>query len=139
MKRLVFILLAASLMPLLASAATPERAKGISVHMLPKQVANLDKTLKWGFVVSYAKYLKPEPAQPVLQTPAEVLRFVRKQDPSVQENGLWIVTTNPNAYSASEKKLLEDVIALCRRESIPLFIARGKDLPDGWRRYDNAP
>jgi hypothetical protein len=137
-KRLALVLSAVSLASSLALAATPERAKGISVHMLPKRVADLGKR-QWGFVVSHAEYLKPESAQPVLQSPAELLRFVRKQSPSVQDNGIWIVTTHPDAYSDSEQELLEDVKALCRRESIPLFIARGSELPNGWRRYDNAP
>jgi len=121
------------------AAVTPDRAKGISIHMLPKQVANLDPQLKWGLVVSYADYLKPEQAQPVLQSATEFLTFVRKQDKTVQENGVWIVTTNPYAYSAPEKKLLEDVKAVCRKERIPLYIVRGSQLPNGWQRYDNVP
>src|SRR4051794_10662458 len=99
-----------------AFAAAPERSKGISVHMLPKRVADLGAK-KWGFVISYAEYLKPEREQPVLQSPSEFLTFVRKQDKSVQENGAWIVTTHPDAYSGSEKELLEDVKVLCRREA----------------------
>ena len=121
-----------------AVAATPERSKGISAHMLPKQVAELGAK-KWGFVISYAEYLKPEQEQPALQSSAELLAFVRKQDKSVQENGVWIVTTHPNAYSEPEKKLLEDIKVLCRREAIPLFIVRGSQLPNGWQRYDVAP
>ena len=138
MRRLAVPLIALLLVPLLALAGTPERGKGISIHMLPKRVADLGK-MRWGFVVSYAKYLKPEPAQPVLQSTAELLRYVRKQSQSVQENGVWIVTTNPGAYSDDEKRLLDDVKTLCRREHIPLFIVRGAELPNGWRRYDNAP
>lgn len=118
-------------------ASPPERAQGISMHMLPKRVADLGQR-KWGFVVAYARTLKPEQEQPVLQTPQEVLAFVRKQDSSVQENGVWIVTTHPDAYSESEIQLLEDIKLLSRRERIPLFVARGSQLPDGWRRYDTA-
>lgn len=122
----------------LAFAVTPERSKGISMHMLPKRVADLGAK-RWGFVVSYADYLEPEKEQPVLQSVAEVLAFVRKQSRPVQENGVWIVTTHPDAYSEPEKKLLDDIKALCRTEAIPLFIARGSQLPNGWQRYDNAP
>jgi hypothetical protein len=121
-----------------ASAIAPERAKGISVHMLPKRVADLGGQ-KWGFLVSFAGYLKPEQAQPVLQSATDFLAFVRKQDKTVQENGVWVVTTNPDAYSESEKQLLEDIKALCRRETIPLFLARGSQLPNGWQRYDTIP
>lgn len=122
----------------LAFAATPERPKGISMHMLPKQVAELGAK-RWGFVVTYSGNLKPETRQPVLQSVAEVLAFVRKQARSVQDNGVWIVTTHPDAYSEPEKKLLDDIKALCRKEAIPLFITRGSQLPNGWQRYDNVP
>lgn len=138
MRRFAITLIVLLLVPLLAMAVTPERGKGISIHMLPKRVADLGK-MRWGFIVSYAKYLKPEPAQPVLQSTEELLRYVRKQTQTVQENGVWIVTTNPRAYSNEEMRLLDDVKTLCRREHIPLFIARGSELPDGWRRYDNGP
>ena len=121
-----------------ASAAEPERSKGISMHMLPKRVADLGAK-KWGLVVSYAEYLKAEKTEPVLQSTTEFLTFVRKQDKPVQENGAWIVTTHPDAYSEPEKKFLEDIKALSRREVIPLFIVRGSQLPNGWQRYDNAP
>jgi hypothetical protein len=123
---------------LVAVAAAPERSKGISVHMLPKRVAELGGQ-KWGFVVTYADYLKPEKEQPVLQSSLEVLSFVRKQEKGVQANGLWIVVTHPDAYSDPEKALLEKIKNLCRKETIPLFIARGSQLPNGWQRYDNAP
>lgn len=131
---LVFLLLAASA----ATSAEPERSKGISAHMLPKRVAELGQK-KWGFVVAYAQFLKPEQLQPVLQSPTEVLAFIRKQDASAQENGLWIVTTHPDAYSEQEKNLLEDVKTLSRQKKFPLFVVRGSQLPNGWQRYDNAP
>jgi hypothetical protein len=115
--------------------AAPERAKGISIHMLPKRVADVGGQ-RWGLSVDYADYLKPESQQPVLQAPKELLAFVRKQDAHVQENGVWIVVSHPDAYSGSEKALLEDIKALCRKERIPLFICRASELPDGWKRYD---
>lgn len=121
-----------------SSAGSPERPKGISMHMLPKRVADLGGK-KWGLVVSFSEYLKPERAEPVLQSTSEFLSYVRKQERSVQENGVWIVTTHPDAYTETEKRVLEDIKALSRRESIPLFVARGSQLPDGWRRYDNTP
>jgi hypothetical protein len=118
--------------------AVPERSKGISMHMLPKQVAAQDQSgkIKWGFNITYANYLKPESVKPVLQTPDEFLSYVRKQDSRVQESGVWIVITHPDAYSAPEKALLEEIKMLCQKEKIPLFICRGSELPNGWKRYD---
>lgn len=115
--------------------SSPERSKGISIHMLPKRVADLGGQ-KWGLAVTYAKYLKFEGNAPTLQSTKEFLSFVRQQDKEVQENGVWIVITDPDAYSAPEKALLEDVKVLCQKEFIPLFVCRGVDLPNGWKRYD---
>jgi hypothetical protein len=105
--------------------------------MFPKRVNEMSGK-KWGLVVSYAEYLKPERARPVIQSSSEFLALVRKQEKPVQENGVWIVTTHPNEYSEPEKLILEDIKALSRREKIPLFIVRGSQLPSGWQRYDNA-
>lgn len=105
------------------------------MHMLPKRVADLSGG-RWGFSVDYANYLKPEPEPPILQTSREFLSYLRKQDTLVQENGVWIVMSNPDAYSDAEKTLLEDIKALCRKEKIPLFVCRASELPNGWKRYD---
>ena len=105
------------------------------MHMLPKRVADLGGG-KWGFTVTHARYLKIESEPPTLQTPKEFLSFVRKQDQAVQDNGVWIVITDPDAYTETEKVLLEDVKALCKKELIALFVCRGKDLPNGWKHYD---
>jgi hypothetical protein len=118
-----------------AQALTPQRARGISMHMLPQRAAELGGR-KWGFMVAHAPYLQREKAQPVLQSAAEFLAYVRKQEQRVQAHGVWIVVTNPKAYAEHERRLLEEVIALCRRERIPLFLARASELPDGWRRMD---
>jgi hypothetical protein len=135
LQRRLFALLSIVGLSCAASVATPERSKGISMHMLPKRVADIAGK-KWGLNVDYARYLKPESEQPVLQTSDEFLAFVRKQDKDVQENGAWIVTTNPDAYSDAETKLLEEIKLLCQKEKFPLFIVRASELPDGWKRYD---
>jgi hypothetical protein len=113
----------------------PERSEGISIHQLPKRVASLSGH-KWGLSVDFSNQLEPEAEQPVLQTVQELVTFVRKQDEKVQRNGVWIVTTNPDAYSESESTLLEQVKAECAKEKIPLFICRASELPNGWKRYD---
>ncbi len=105
------------------------------MHMLPKRVADLGGN-KWGLTVSAASYLTPDAGSTTLQTAAEFLAFVQKQNNSVKENGVWIVTTHPDAYSEQEQSFLKEVIAVCVKEKIPLFIARGSQLPNGWKRYD---
>ena len=64
---------------------------------------------------------------------------LKAADRAVQQNGIWVVVTHPDAYSEPEKALLEALKALCRKEKIPLFIARAAQLPHGWQRYDNLP
>jgi len=86
-----------------AFAEGPDRSKGISVHALPKRVAKISGK-PWGLEVAYAPYLKPEPGQPFLQSIDDVLRYVKKQDPDVIKNGLWVVTTHPSAYSEEVKR-----------------------------------
>ncbi len=105
------------------------------MHLLPKGVAALSGN-KWGLTVTATSYLTPDARSTTLQTVNEFLAFVEKQSKSVQENGVWIVTTHPDAYSQSEKDFLEQVIAACVKEKIPLFIVRASQLPNGWKRYD---
>ena len=116
-------------------AAAQERSQGISVHMLPKRVADIGGR-PWGFTVDYSPRLKAASPHLVLQTAEDMLSFIHKQATGVQQNGLWIVTTNPDAYSDAEKTLLEDVKSMCRQEGIPLFICRASELPNGWKRFD---
>jgi hypothetical protein len=124
------------LLTALAVGATPERSKGISMHLLPKRVADLSGS-KWGLTVSAADYLTPDAGSTTLQTGAEFRSFVRKQSSSVKQNGVWIVvTTNLEAYSKSENTFLEQVMSICAADKIPLFICRASNLPDGWKRYD---
>ena len=132
---LLLSLAAAGLAQQAATAITPDRAKGISMQMLPKRVADLGP-MQWGLVVSHAGDWKPQKKPIVFQTAQQFLDFVRAQSEEVQANGAWIVVTNPAAYSDQEKQFLEEIKALCRKEKIPLFICRGAELPNGWERYD---
>ena len=135
MARIVTALVALILLPSLSlPAAAQERGKGISVHMLPKRVADLGGD-PWGFRVSMVG-TKRVGSPPTIQSVAALLAFYREQEPSVQENGVWIVVTDPDAYSQAEKDLLESVKSACRKNRFPLFICRAIRLPDGWVRYD---
>ena len=117
------------------AADNPQRDSGMSMHFLPKRVADISGQ-RWGLSVDYRPYLKPESAQPVLQSANEVIAFADKQEATVRQNGVWIVTTHPDAYSEAEQKLLEDVKTECKRHKLPLFITRASELPNGWHRFD---
>ncbi len=64
------------------------------------------------------------------------MNFVQKQNASVTDNGVWIVTTHPDAYTEEEKAFLNDVITVCKKNKILLFVTRASELPNGWKRYD---
>jgi len=115
-------------------AGEPERDKGISVHALPKRVADISGQ-PWGLQVAYAPYLKIEQGQPYLQTLSDVLEYVKKQDQSVVENGLWVVTTHPSSYSEEETEFQEKLKSELPKHNIPLFWARGSEIKNGFKRY----
>jgi len=115
-------------------ADSPDRSKGISVYALPKRVAKISGK-PWGLEVAYAPYLKPEPGQPFLQSISDVLNYIKKQDPEVIKNGLWVVTTHPSAYSEQELEFQKQIKETLPKENIPLFWARGSELDKGFTRY----
>jgi len=135
MKRARWVALAILVATFAVAAENPERSKGISMHLLPKSVADLGGN-KWGLTVTASSSLTPDAGSTTLQTVSQFLAFVQKQSASVQENGVWIVTTHPNAYSEQEQNFLKQVIAACVKAKIPLFVVRASELPNGWKRYD---
>jgi len=135
MRRTLFASLLFLVLPVVVLAGEPQRSQGISIHMLPKRVAKISGR-QWRLSVDYSVKLKTETVQPVIQTAQELLAYIRKQGATVQENGVWIVITNPDAYSDEEVRLLEEVESLCREQRVPLFVSRASELPNGWKRYD---
>ncbi len=128
------ILLAAHLA--VAVGIEPSRNAGLSVHMLPKSVADRDPTgtFKWGFMVTEPQDQRSPAERPVYQKAEELLVFLKSRPTSVQQNGIWVVVTNPDAYAPEEKQLLDQLKALCLKEKVPLFLCRGSELPNGWKR-----
>lgn len=116
---------------LLAAGAArgQERTRGLSLHLLPKRVADMEGQ-PWGLTVDRSWRLTGE--VPAIESAADLLRYFREQSEGVQASGVWIVTTNPAAYGAEEMRLLEDVEAMCGREKIPLFVCRAGG--SGWSR-----
>ena len=119
-------------------AADLDRAKGLSAHFLPKRVAESDQSrkVKWGFVASTARTTSLQGKdRPVFQSAADLIAYFRTLDPEIQRNGIWVVLTNPAAYSKDEEAVLEELKRQSKAQRIPLFIARGRDLPGGWQRH----
>jgi hypothetical protein len=126
MKAVLILLLTVSFL----AAAEPTRPAGLSVHMLPDRVARIGGE-HGGFTVT-------DPATKQRGTtyvePEELVAYFQRLPPAVQENGIWIVTTDPISYSDKEQAKLETLIALCARKKIPLYTCRAIALPKGWRR-----
>jgi hypothetical protein len=130
----LFVLAIASVALLVAPVAAQQRSQGVSVHMLPKRVGQMGN-MAWGFTID------PGPANgrgrvAAIAEASNLVKYFQAQSPEVQQNGLWIVITHPDAYSEEELAQLEQLKSLCRSEKIPLFICRASQLPDGWVRYD---
>src|SRR4029077_8076187 len=108
----------------LPSATQPKREFGLSVFMFPKRAADLDatKTVKWGFVVTERDDRRRPVDRPTFQTAEDLLAFYRSRPSSVQQNGLWVVVTHPDAYSPEEKAILEHLKSICLKQEVTLFM-----------------
>lgn len=114
-------------------AAEPQRAGGLSVHMLPRRVADLSKE-KAGFTVSKQGGREPAKGTPTMETAQSLADYFKKLPPEIQQHGIWVVTTHPEAYSDKETKNLEKLKEICTKDAVPLFTCRGSELPGGWKR-----
>lgn len=112
--------------------AAPSRNQGLSLHMLPKEVAEISGN-KWGFIVTLPEQKRIDKT---IQSAKELYGYFKSLPKEIQGNGIWVVTTHPDSYSEEEKRVLEDVKVMCIRENIPLFICRGSELPNGWQRVE---
>lgn len=79
----------------IANGFEPTRAAGLSVHLQPERIGRL-RGETGGFDVlpqaaSERRRLFPDPHA--------LFEFFRRLPSSVRENGIWVVTTNPNAYA----------------------------------------
>src|SRR5438046_1180819 len=101
-------------------AGEPERTKGLSVHMLPERVAQISGK-SGGFTVESQTYADA----------TQLLAYFQTLSAATQENGVWVVTTHPSAYSAAERDKLRALIAQCQQRKIPVFTCRGSELTAG--------
>ena len=134
-KSIAYLLLAVALFSVeIVGGEEPIRENGISAHAFPKRVAEVAGK-PWGLEIAYSPRLQPEPAPPFLQSIGEVLDYIRKQSPEVRQNGLWVVTTHPSAYTEEELNFHAQLKERVPMEGIPLFWARGADLDKGFKRF----
>jgi len=111
-------------------ASEPDRAKGLSVHMLPDRVAQIDGG-HGGFTARDVNG-----AESTYADGKQLVAFFQTLPVPTQENGIWVVTTHPSAYSPAEHEKLPALIELCRQKNVPIFTCRGSELPGGWKRSE---
>lgn len=119
---------------IISSCATGilKRENGLSLYMHPYCVAeDTDNTNKWGFVIKETVYQKK---WITFKLPKELIKYYNSLPKKIRVNGIWIVTTNPKAYSIKEIKRLEQLKQMCVNKNIPLFLCRGAKLPSGWKK-----
>jgi tetratricopeptide (TPR) repeat protein len=116
--------------------AAPKREGGLSVHLSPERTPEIFGVDKKGFIVSQSKDLKPVKERPLFDTPEELIKYFLNQPQDIQKNGIWVVTTNPQAYSKLEIGSTETLKKLCREKNIKLFFCRASVLPSGWLPAD---
>jgi hypothetical protein len=114
----------------LCLAQEPDRSKGLSVHMLPDRVAHIGGS-SGGFVVRGL-----DGKEAIYSDAIQLVAFFQTLSVSTKENGIWVVTTSPSAYSEIERANLKTLVALCDEKKIPIFTCRGSELPNGWKRSD---
>jgi hypothetical protein len=128
MKAILILLITTSLLV----AAEPTREGGLSVHMLPDRVAKISGE-HGGFTVT-------DPATKhrgaTYAEPKELLAYFLGLPASVQQNGIWIVTTHPSSNSEAEETTLKALGALCAEKKVPIYFCRASELPKGWRRLE---
>ena len=112
--------------------AEPKRESGLSVHFVPKSAPEVLGASKNGFMVSQSQDLKLPSERPIFETPEKLIEYFLAQPQETQDNGLWVVATNPKAYSEEEMNSTEMLKSMCRQKNIPLFFCRAMLLPDGW-------
>jgi hypothetical protein len=112
------------------AAGEPERAKGLSVHMLPDRVAQIDGG-HGGFSAKAA-----DGTESTYADAKQLVAFFQTLLTATQENGIWVVTTHPSSYSESERTKLKALITLCDKKKIPVFTCRASELPGGWKRSE---
>jgi hypothetical protein len=125
MKIILFLLFTIAL----ANGGEIKRDAGFSVYMLPERVGALSGK-HGGFVAT-----DPEThqAREPISEPQKLITCFEQLSPDVQRNGMWIIITDPDAYSESEHTRLKNLLALCLQKNIAVFTCRAADLPNGWQ------
>jgi len=128
MRTLLILFLTTSML----TAAEPTREGGLSVHMLPNRVAEIGGH-HGGFAITDPSTRRPGATY---AQPKDLLDYFLRLPGTIQQNGIWIVTTNPSSYSETEQAKVKTLATLCAEQNVPLYTCRASELPKGWKRAE---
>lgn len=102
-----------------------DRTKGLTVHLLPRGVANPSEK-KGGFAVLYRRKC------PIFETAAELIRYFKTLSTDTEKNGIWVVTAHSDSYSRDDFELLDQLKLISIKQNISLFISRPPSPYKAW-------
>lgn len=117
--------------------AQPNQYLGTSVKLVPKQQVSSSPFGEYGFVAMVLQQADENNLKPtfVAHSATEFIRLYRRLPADLQENGIWLSLAENDPYSAQEKRMLENLKALCKKHRLWLFIRTGPGFDDqGWTR-----
>lgn len=118
---------AAATIPSLPLPLQPQRAAGISLHLLPERVAILS-----GQHGGFNAHNRAGEGR-FFATPEELQVWLNQQDLSSLQNGLWLMTSHPAAYADEEWQKVERLKGFCTSRKIPFFITRASQA-QAWQK-----
>ncbi len=116
----------------------PRREEGLGVLLVPKLSTQpgVPGKDRWGFLISVPGDRRPPAERPLVTSPAALLGFLAEQSRAVQFNGIWLIVTDPDAYTPTEKNMVVELKRLCNEKETALFVTRGSEFPYGFERVN---
>ncbi len=119
-----------------AESFEPQRENGVSAYLVPE---NIVKKVNKRYIQRFIVKSKDGKSVMAYDATAEgLIKQIKNQSLEIQKNGLWLVITNPSAYSPDDLKELEKLNMLTKNANIPYFVCRGIELPNGWKKKNGS-
>ena len=115
-----------------ADEVSLNRPKGISVFLTPENVVNK------GSNNHIQRFIVGGPGGKSIMawdtTAAGLIGQIKNQPEELRKNGIWLVYSNPDTYSARDKNEKIQLEKLSKENNIPFFECRAMELPNGWKQ-----
>jgi hypothetical protein len=113
---------------------------GTMVEMVPKTQARANAFGEYGFVAIVFQLTEEHNIKPtfVAHSATEFVRRYRRLPAEIQRYPIGLTLAENDPYSPREKAMVEQLKALCKKHSLPLFIQIGHDDRD-WEQVSSLP